>query len=409
MKLASKHNSGLIDWVNARLPLSDFCRKHLTQYYVAKNLNFWYYFGSLALFLLCTQLLSGIALALHYVPTESQAFDSIQHIMREVPWGWLLRYMHTTGASAFFIVVYLHVCRALMYGSYQAPRELLWLSGMCLLVLLFSEAYTGYVLPWGQMSFWATKVIISLLTAIPHIGQDLAVWLQGDYHVSGVTLHRFFAFHVIVFPLCLLGITLFHLIALHAVGSNNPEGVEMKQSVGQTGRPPASLPFYPHFVVKDLWGLVVFLFIAATILFFSPTLHGYFIEVENSIPANALHTPPHIRPVWYMSPFYAILRAIPHKLGGIVGMGLAMGLFFALPWLDKSPVKSIRYKGWFSYVALAAFFVSFVGLGVLGVMPPSPFSVMLARGCAFIYFAYFLLMPLYTRYEKTYPIPNHLS
>lgn len=396
------------DWINARFPLRYLYRAHLTQYYVAKNLNFWYYFGSLSLFVLCTQMLSGVGLAMYYVPTASHAFDSVQHIMRDVHMGWLLRYMHTTGASAFFVVVYLHIYRAMMYGSYQSPRELLWLIGMLLFILLLAEAYTGYVLPWGQMSFWATKVIISLVTAIPKIGPSLSVWLQGDYNVSGVTLHRFFAFHVAVFPLFLIFFIFIHLIALRTVGSNNPDGIDIKKNVDKTGRPLDSVPFHPHFVIKDLWGGIIFLLIAASILFFYPTFHGYFIEVENSIPANPLQTPSHIRPVWYMSPFYAILRAVPSKSGGIAAMGLSIMVFFFLPWLDKSAVKSIRYKGIGSYVGLVLFVVSFLGLGVLGCMAPSPLAVTIARALSIVYFCYFLFMPIYTRYEKTRSVPTRL-
>jgi len=343
---------------------------------------------------------------MYYVPTDTGAFDSLQHIMRNVKFGWLLRYMHSTGGSAFFVIIYFHMYRCLMYGSYKFPRELLWLFGMMIFVLLLAEAYTGYVLPWGQMSFWGTKVIISLFTAIPWVGKYIAIWLQGDYNVSGITLHRFFTFHVAVFPMTIVGLVFLHLIALRTSGSLNPDGIEIKEHLDEKGVPIDGIPFHPYYTVKDLLGIVVFLLITCAIIFFKPGMHGYFLETENFLPANALHTPDYIRPLWYMAPFYAILRAIPHKLMGIIAMGSSIAVLFVLPWLDRSPVKSMHYRGIYSRMALLIFTISFIGLGFLGTQPPTPNYVYLTRILSVLYFSFFLLMPIYTRYEHTKPVPK---
>jgi ubiquinol-cytochrome c reductase cytochrome b subunit len=395
-------------WVNDRFPLNEFWRKHVSHYYAPKNFNFWYYFGSFSLLVLANQIITGIWLAMDYTPTADAAFASVQHIMRDTNYGWLLRFMHSTGASAFFVVVYLHMYRGLIYGSYQRPRELLWLLGMGIYITLLLEAFTGYVLPWGQMSFWGAEVITSFFSAIPWVGKYLVVWLRGDYNVSGVTLHRFFSLHVIAVPLVLLGLVVLHLAALHYVGSNNPDGIDVKHKKTADGKP-ENIPFHPYYTLKDLTGAVVFLFIFFAIIFYASTMGGFFLEPDNYVAADSLKTPDHIAPVWYMTPFYAILRAVPNKLLGLCAMASAIALMFVLPWLDRSPVRSIRYKGNWSKTAIAMFVVCFIGLGYIGVMPISPLRSLLAQVYACGYFAFFLLMPFYTRYEKTAPLPERLT
>jgi ubiquinol-cytochrome c reductase cytochrome b subunit len=402
-------NKGMSAWINARFPLQKMFQEHLSGYYAPKNLNLWYFFGALALLVLVNQLITGIWLTMFYTPSSQEAFNSVEYIMREVPFGWLLRYMHSTGASAFFVVVYLHMLRGLLYGSYKKPRELLWLIGMGLFLLLMAEAFMGYLLPWGQMSFWGAQVITSLFGAIPGIGENLLVFIRGDYNVSGVTLNRFFALHVVAIPLALLLLVWLHILALHEVGSNNPDGVDIKKQKDAAGHPIDGITFHPYYTVKDIFGTAVFLFIFCAIIFFAPEMKGYFLEHANFIPANPMSTPEHIAPVWYFTPFYAILRAIPDKLSGVVLMGASIAVLFLVPWLDRSPVKSMRYRGIYSKVALGLFIVSFIVLTYVGLMPVSVFRNNLARIFTVIYFAYFLLMPFYTKYEKTKPVPERVT
>ena len=399
----------LLDWIDARFPLTKLWNEHLAQYYAPKNLNFWYFFGSLALLVLVIQFVSGIFLAMNYKPDAGLAFGSVEYIMRDVNWGWLIRYMHSTGASAFFIVVYLHMFRGLLYGSYRGPRELLWIIGMLIYVALMAEAFMGYLLPWGQMSYWGAQVIISLFGAIPYFGEDLALWIRGDYVVSDATLNRFFAFHVIAVPLVLLALVVVHIMALHEVGSNNPDGIEIKKKKDERGIPLDGIPFHPYYTVKDLVGVAVFLILFALVIFYAPEMGGYFLEHDNFVPADPLKTPEHIKPLWYFTPFYAILRAVPNKFLGVVAMGAAIFVLFLLPWLDRSPVKSIRYKGILSRIALAVFVVSFLALGWLGTQPATPTLTMFARLFSVLYFAFFLLMPIYTRIERTRPVPERVT
>lgn len=400
---------GLINWVDARFPLLSTWKSHVSEYYAPKNLNFFYYFGSLAMVVLVNQLVTGLWLTMFYTPTSEQAFSSIEYIMRDVNYGWLLRYMHSTGASAFFIVVYLHMFRGLLYGSYQKPRELIWLLGMALFILLMAEAFFGYLLPWGQMSYWGAQVITSLFGAIPYIGDGLATWLRGDFNVANATLQRFFALHVVGIPILLLLLVFLHIIALHKVGSNNPQGVEIKKHLNEEGKPLDGIPFHPYFTVKDLVGVVVFLIGFFAIVFFIPEMGGYFLEYANFAPANPMVTPEHIAPVWYMTPFYAILRAIPHKLTGVIAMGAAILILLFMPWLDRSPVRSMRYKGNYSKYALIAFVISFCILGYLGTVQVTELKQYLARICTAIYFAYFLLMPFYSRYESHQIVPERID
>ncbi len=400
---------GLTAWFTARFPAREFSEKHLTGYYAPKNFNFWYYFGSFSLLVLLNQIVTGIWLAMEYVPTSDGAFASVQHIMRDVRYGWLLRFMHTTGASAFFVVVYLHMYRGLIYGSYQKPRELLWLIGMLIYISLLLEAFTGYVLPWGQMSYWGAAVITSFASAIPWIGKHLVIWLRGDFNVSGVTLHRFFSLHVIAVPLVILLLVFLHLVALHYVGSNNPDGIDIKAKKDRHGVPLDGIPFHPYYTVKDLMGAVVFLIVFSLVMFYAPEMGGYFLEPENYILANPLQTPEHIAPVWYMTPFYAILRAVPNKLLGLMAMAAAIAFMFVLPWLDRSPVRSIRYKGNWSKAAIVLFVICFTGLGYVGIQPVSPLLAVLAQLFSVGYFLFFLAMPFYTRYEKTKPVPERVT
>lgn len=400
---------GLLGWVEERLPIAAFMRDHLSGYYAPKNLNFWYFFGSLSLLVLVNQLLTGIWLTMNYNPSAAEAFASVEYIMRDVPYGWLLRYMHSTGASAFFVVVYLHMFRGLLYGSYKKPRELLWLIGMGLFLLLMMEAFLGYLLPWGQMSFWGAQVITSLFEALPWVGPSLVEWIRGDFTVSGVTLNRFFAMHVIAVPLAFVGLVLLHLAALHSVGSNNPDGIEIKHNKNASGQPVDGIPFHPYYTVKDLVGVAVFLIVFCSVVFFMPDMGGYFLEAPNFEPANPLKTPEHIAPVWYMTPFYAILRAVPDKLGGVLAMGGAIAVLFVLPWLDRCPVRSIRYRGRVFKIMLSLFVCSFIGLGYLGAHVPTPNRILAAQICSVIYFAFFLLMPVYTSFERTKPLPRSLT
>ncbi|MBN0987730.1 cytochrome b [Amphritea pacifica] len=409
----NKGNPGFMGWIDDRFPLTAMWDDHLAKYYAPKNFNFWYFFGSLALLVLVNQLLTGIWLTMSYNPTAEGAFASVEYIMRDVDYGWLLRYMHSTGASAFFAVVYLHMFRGLLYGSYRKPRELVWIFGMTIYLALMAEAFMGYLLPWGQMSYWGAQVIVSLFSAVPVIGPDLAEWIRGDYLISGITLNRFFSLHVVALPIVLLGLVVMHIIALHEVGSNNPDGIEIKEKKDENGVPLDGIPFHPYYTVKDIVGVVVFLFVFCLIIFFFPEMGGYFIEQPNFEPANPLKTPPHIAPVWYFTPFYAMLRAIPpiaaSQFPGVVVMGGAIAILFVLPWLDRSPVKSMRYKGWMSKVMLVIFAISFVILGYLGVVPSSPGRTLVAQICTALYFAYFFLMPFYTRMESTKPVPERVT
>jgi len=401
--------SKFMEWIDARFPATKMWEDHLSKYYAPKNFNFYYFFGSLALLVLVNQLLTGVWLTMSYEPSAEGAFASVEYIMRDVEYGWILRYLHSTGASAFFVVVYLHMFRGLLYGSYQKPRELVWIFGMLIYLALMAEAFMGYLLPWGQMSYWGAQVIISLFGAIPVIGADLTEWIRGDYLISGITLNRFFALHVVAVPIVLLALVVLHILALHEVGSNNPDGVDIKKLKDENGIPLDGIPFHPYYTVKDIVGVVVFLFVFCFVVFFMPEMGGYFLERPNFEQANSLKTPAHIAPVWYFTPFYAILRAVPDKLMGVIAMGGAIAVLFVLPWLDRSPVKSMRYKGLMSKVWLWVFCISFVILGVLGVLAPTPERTLLARICTILYFAYFILMPFYTRMEKTKPVPERVT
>ncbi len=447
-----------LNWVDSRFPLSKLWNDQWGQYYAPKNFNFWYIFGSLAMFVLVLQIVTGIFLTMHYKPDANLAFSSVEYIMREVPWGWLVRYMHSTGASAFFIIVYLHMTRGLLYGSYRKPRELIWLFGFAIFLCLMAEAFFGYLLPWGQMSYWGAQVIVNLFGAIPFIGPDLSLWIRGDYVVSDATLNRFFAFHVIAIPLVLLGLVVAHLIALHEVGSSNPDGIEVKEHLGEDGHPLDSIPSHPYYSVHDIFGVSIFLLVFSTIVFFAPEMGGYFLEYNNFIPADSLKTPPHIAPTWYFTPFYSILRAttseflyalmvgivayvsliyLKSKLSGkvkaaiavvglvaIVGMlpgaldakfwgvvlfGSSVVILAALPWLDLSPVKSIRYRpDWHKYVYLV-FGIAFVTLGYLGVQAPSPIGERISQICTFIYFGFFLLMPWWSTMGACKKVPDRVT
>jgi len=408
--------TALLNWVDERFPLTSTLRTHLSEYYAPKNFNFWYFFGSLALLVLVMQIVTGIFLTMNYKPDASLAFTSVEYIMRDVSWGWLIRYMHSTGSSMFFVVVYLHMYRAMLYGSYRKPRELLWIFGMLIYLCLMAEAFFGYLLPWGQMSFWGAQVIINLFDAIPLIGPDLALWIRGDYSVTDATLNRFFAFHVIAVPLALLGLVAAHVIALHEVGSNSPDGIEIKKHKDpNTGIPLDGIPFHPYYTVKDMVGVVVFLIVFSIIVFFIPEMGGYFLEHNNFIPADSLKTPEHIAPLWYFTPFYSILRAntfnflwVPAKLWGVLLMGLAVIIFFFLPWLDRSPAKSIRYRGQFYKTALTLFTISFIVLGYLGTQPVTEIRTVIAQIGTVIYFLFFFLMPWYTKIDKTKPEPERV-
>ena len=405
----------LLNWFDERLPVTATIERHLTKYPAPIGQNFWYLAGVLLIVVFVIQFLSGIWLLMNYEATSERAFASVQYIMRDVNYGWIIRYMHTTGASAFFLLIYLHMFRGMMYGSYQKPRELLWILGWLTYIILVAEGFTGYVLPWGQMSFWAAQVIFSLLGAIPVIGEDLLTWIRGDYLISGITLNRLFAFHVVLLPTLLAVVVFVHILALHEVGSNNPEGIDVKKKVDSDGVPLDTVPFFPYDVVKDLYAIGIFLIIFCSVLFFFPDGGGYLIEYINYEPANNLKTPEHIVPAWYYTPYYAMLRAITFPIGpltakflGFVVMAAAMVIFALLPWLDKSPVKSIRYKGIYSKVFLFLFVISFIVLGYLGSVAPNPTRTFLAQIFTIIYFAYFLLMPFYTKYEKCKPVPERI-
>ena len=400
--------SSVLKWIDDRFPFTETMKLHATEYYASKNFNIWYIFGVLATVVLVIQLLTGIFLTMNYKPAAMDAFASVEYIMRDVEWGWLIRYMHSTGASFFFIIVYLHMFRGLLYGSYKKPRELIWIIGMLIFLVLMAEAFAGYLLPWGQMSYWGAQVIISLFGAIPVVGEALVELIRGDYSISDITLNRFFALHVIALPLALIGLVFVHIVALHHVGSNNPDGVEIKDHKGPDGVPLDGVAFHPYHTSKDLVYIIAFLMVFSFVVFFAPDMGGYFLEYANLEPANTMATPEHIAPVWYFTPFYAILRAVPSKLWGAILMGAAVMLPMFLPWLDRSRVKSIRYRGWIYKLALTLFVISFVALGKLGVMPAEATYVMLARGFAFIYFAFFLLMPYYTTIDKTKPVPDRV-
>ncbi|MGO4393072.1 cytochrome bc complex cytochrome b subunit [Variovorax sp. M-6] len=445
----------LLNWVDNRFPLTKLWNDQWGKYYAPKNFNFWYIFGSLAMLVLVIQIVTGIFLVMHYKPDAALAFGSVEYIMRDVPWGWLIRYMHSTGASAFFIVVYLHMFRGLMYGSYRKPRELIWIFGCAIFLCLMAEAFMGYLLPWGQMSYWGAQVIVNLFAAIPFVGPDLALLIRGDYVVSDATLNRFFSFHVIAVPLVLLGLVVAHLIALHEVGSNNPDGIEIKANRGADGHPVDGIPSHPYYTVHDIFGVVVFLTIFSAVIFFAPEAGGYFLEYNNFIPADSLKTPNHIAPVWYFTPFYSMLRAITSemmyaliacvvgaaaygvlkarfpafikagvavvavgvvammlsidaKFWGVVVMGGAVIILFFLPWLDHSPVKSIRYRpSWHKYV-YGVFVVNFVVLAYLGVQPPSPIGERVSQIGTLFYFGFFLLMPWWSRLGEFKPVPERV-
>ncbi len=401
--------TGILGWFDQRMPVMDFWNKHLAQYYAPKNFNVWYYFGSLALLVLVNQIVTGIWLTMHYKPSAAEAFSSVEYIMRDVEWGWLIRYMHSTGASFFFICVYLHMFRGLLYGSYQKPRELVWVLGMLIFLALMAEAFLGYVLPWGQMSFWGAQVIVSLFGAIPYVGEGLVQWIQGDYLPSDATINRFFALHVVALPISLLGLVVLHLGALHEVGSNNPDGVDIKKKKDAQGKPLDGIAFHPYYTVKDLFGVGVFLMLFAFVIFFAPTFGDLFLEYDNFNPADPMVTPAHIKPVWYFTPYYAMLRAIPDKLAGVVVMGAAVMILFLIPWLDRSPVRSIRYRGPLTKIALALFTVAFVTLGYLGLQAGSEIQKLIAQICTAIYFLFFLLMPVYTKIDSVKPVPDRVT
>jgi ubiquinol-cytochrome c reductase cytochrome b subunit len=399
---------GFIKWIDDRFPLTKTMKHHATEYYASKNFNFWYFFGVIAFVVLIIQIVSGIFLTMNYKPSAAEAFASVEYIMRDVELGWLIRYMHSTGASAFFIVIYLHMFRAMLYGSYRKPRELIWIIGMLIFFVMMAEAFAGYLLPWGQMSYWGAQVIISLFGAIPVIGDTLVEYIRGDYSISDITLNRFFALHVIALPLALMALVFVHIVALHEVGSNNPDGVEIKDHKGPDGVPLDGVAFHPYHTSKDLVATIVFLIFFCGIVFFAPEMGGYFLEYANFDPADIRVTPEHIQPVWYFTPFYAMLRAVPDKLIGAMTMGAAVLLPMLLPWLDRSRVKSIRYRGWYYKSALTVFTVSFLMLGWLGTQPATGFYVTLARVFTVLYFGFFLLMPYYTVIDKTKPVPERV-
>ncbi|WP_020506568.1 cytochrome b [Lamprocystis purpurea] len=416
MSAEEQTTTGVLGWFDKRFPATKVWNEHLAQYYAPKNFNFWYFFGSLAILVLVIQILTGLWLAMSYKPSAAEAYASVEYIMRDVEWGWLIRYVHSTGASAFFIIIYLHMFRALMYGSYRKPRELLWIIGVVIYLAMMATAFFGYLLPWGQMSYWGAQVIVNLFAAVPGIGEDLSTWVRGDYVISDVTLNRFYAFHFVV-PFILAGLVFVHIVALHAVGSNNPDGIEIKD--GPKGNrwspnaPADGIPFHPYYTVKDIVGTVVFLALFFAVVFFAPTGGGIFMEAPNFQPANPMVTPVHIAPVWYFTPFYAMLRAIPpmwdSQFPGVVVMFAAILIMFALPWLDRSPVKSVRYKGIVTKVALAVFAVSFIVLAYLGLQPASPLSTLLAQIFTALYFAFFLLMPIYSKLDKVKPVPERVT
>ena len=419
----------VLQWVDARFPATSMWRSHLSEYYAPKNFNFWYFFGSLAIVVLSMQIITGIFLVMFYKPDAALnasgvpvAFASVEYIMRDVNWGWLIRYMHSTGASAFFVVVYLHMFRGLLYGSYRKPRELIWVFGILIFLCLMAEAFMGYLLPWGQMSYWGAQVIVNLFSAIPWIGESLSIWIRGDYVIGDATLNRFFSFHVIAIPLLLLGLVAAHILALHEVGSNNPDGIEIKDKVDEKGIPLDGVPFHPYYTVKDIVGVVVFLMFFSAIVFFAPEGGGYFLEYNNFFPADPLKTPPHIAPVWYFTPFYSMLRAIvwpileiEAKFWGVVVMGAGVVILAFLPWLDRSPVKSIRYRGPIFKTLLALFVFSFLTLGFLGTQAPNYAFFGLIPGAPVAqlmtayYFLFFLTMPWWSKIDKCKQVPERVT
>lgn len=412
----------LMEWIDERFPATKVWEEHVSKYYTPKNFNFWYYFGSLLLLVMVLQIVTGIILTMHYKPDSNLAFASVEYIMRDVPGGWFIRYLHSVGSSMLFLAVYLHMFRAMLYGSYKGPRELIWILGMIIYIVLMAEAFFGYLLPWGNMSYWGAQVIISLFGAIPVVGEGLAEWIRGDFVISDATLNRFFAFHVILLPLLLALLIYLHIVALHKTGSNNPDGVEIKKQKDDKGIPLDGIPFHPYYTVKDIFGAAVFMAIFLAIVFFAPELSGWFLEKDNFEPANILQTPPDIVPLWYLTPYYSILRAVTFewlpggaKLWGVMAMGLAIVLFFFLPWLDRSKVKSIRYRGWMYKTMLALFAVTFVMLGYLGTKNPGHIDLIWFKNLVWaqiglaIYFAFFLLMPIYTRLDRTKPEPDRLT
>ncbi|MBT3276451.1 cytochrome b N-terminal domain-containing protein [Candidatus Thioglobus sp.] len=401
------------NWIDQRFPLTKVWNEHLAEYYTPRNFNFWYFFGSLAILVLVIQILTGIFLTMHFKPDAALAFNSVEYIMRDVDWGWLIRYIHSTGASAFFVVIYLHMYRGLLYGSYKAPRELIWILGMVLYIALMAEAFMGYVLPWGQMSYWGAKVIINLFGSFPIVGELILEFILGDYAVGDPVLNRFFSLHVIAIPLILVILVFLHIVALHTVGSNNPDGVEIKQNKDKNGIPKDGIPFHPYYSVKDIVGVVVFLMIFTSIVFFAPALGGYFLEAPNFVEANPLKTPDHIAPLWYLTPFYSVLRAIPPMFGsqlpGVLAMFAALLILIALPWLDRSKVKSIRYRSWPYKVALTIFVITFIVLGWLGMQAVTPLYSLMAQVFTALYFAFFILMPWFTSVGKTKPVPERTT
>jgi len=409
----SSKGGGLIGWIDQRFPLTKMWKEQVAEYYAPKNFNFWYYFGSLALLILVNQLVTGIFLTMNYKPSSAEAFSSVEYIMRDVDWGWLIRYMHSTGASAFFIVVYLHMFRALLYGSHRKPRELIWIFGCLIFLLLMAEGFMGYVLPWGNMSYWGAQVIVSLFGSLPYIGGALVEWIRGDYYIADATLNRVFALHVAALPLALVFLVIAHLMALHEVGSNNPDGIEIHDHKDAKGHPLDGIPFHPYYTVKDMVGVAGFLLLFCGVIFFAPTFGGLFLESPNFEPANALQTPPHIAPVWYFTPFYAMLRAVPSFAGtqvwGVLVMGASIAVLFFVPWLDHSPVRSIRYRGPIYKVMLTIFVLSFVSLGICGLKPPSGIYPTLAKVATILYFAFFLLMPWYTKLDSVKPVPERVT
>ncbi|MDH5433149.1 MAG: cytochrome bc complex cytochrome b subunit [Gammaproteobacteria bacterium] len=399
-----------MQWIDDRFPATKVWNEHLAQYYAPKNFNFWYFFGSLALLVLVNQILTGIWLTMNYDPTAAGAYASVEsYIMRDVDWGWLLRYMHSTGASAFFVVVYLHMFRGLLYGSFRKPRELVWLFGMIIFVLLMAEAFMGYLLPWGNMSLWGAQVIINLFSAVPGYGEQIVEWIRGDYNISGATLTRFFALHVVALPMALLLMVFLHIVALHKVGSNNPDGIDIKKHKDENGIPLDGIPFHPYYTVKDIVGVAGFLFIFCAIIFFAPEMGGYFLEPPNFTPADSLKTPAHIAPVWYFTPFYSVLRAVPDQALGVLAMGASLVVLFFLPWLDRCQVISMRYRHWSHKLWLGLFVIAFFVLGYLGMKAPTDARTLVAQIATTYYFAFFLLMPWWSQWGATKPVPERVT
>ena len=404
----SQNTNKIMAWIDDRLPVTQTYEKHMSKYYAPKNFNFWYFFGVLSMLMLVNQILTGIWLTMQFTPSAEAAFASVEYIMRDVEWGWLIRYMHSTGATFFFVAVYLHMMRAILYGSYQKPRELIWIFGMLIYLALMAEAFMGYVLPWGQMSYWGAQVIISLFSVMPY-GELLTEWIRGDFLISGATLNRFFALHVVAVPLVIVALVVMHLLALHEVGSNNPDGVDIKKHKDENGKPLDGIPFHPYYTVHDLVGIVVFLMVFCTVLFFFPEGNGFMLEYANFEPANGLKTPEHIAPVWYFGAFYAILRAVPDKLLGVIAMGAAIAVLFVLPWLDRSPVRSWRYKGIVSRIYIVIFGFNFALLTWLGTQPATELLTLIAQIASVIYFGYFAFLPLAPKFEKTKPVPERVT